>query len=277
MATWPEQELLPSLRASLADADSALLCVAFANQKGVNLLGPQLKVLGRRCRLVVTSSFSGETTATALASAAAMHIGVRVLNPSSGTFHPKLYLARKGTASVAVVGSANLTGGLVSNIEAAAVLKGALDDPAIADAWTLGERLWDHPANISWSAGRLSLPPEELGDELLAALRRAVPDGSVLGTLAEGRPNLVTAVTPQGVYVVTASSKAKGLPAQLVPAWMLQLAWDYLRLHRALTNHYLLAADGLNVKRSSAVCTLLARLPGVEVVSTGPIALRLVD
>ena len=47
MATWPEQELLPSLRASLADADSALLCVAFANQKGVNLLGPQLKVLGR--------------------------------------------------------------------------------------------------------------------------------------------------------------------------------------------------------------------------------------
>ena len=226
---------------------------------------------------MVTSSFSGETTATALASAAAMHIGVRVLNPSSGTFHPKLYLARKGTASVAVVGSANLTGGLVSNIEAAAVLKGALDDPAIADAWTLGERLWDHPANISWSAGRLSLPPEELGDELLAALRRAVPDGSVLGTLAEGRPNLVTAVTPQGVYVVTASSKAKGLPAQLVPAWMLQLAWDYLRLHRALTNHYLLAADGLNVKRSSAVCTLLARLPGVEVVSTRPIALRLVD
>jgi hypothetical protein len=273
VATWPGQGLLPSLREALADADSALLCVAFANQKGVNLLEPQLGVLGRRCRLLVTSSFGGETTATALASAASMHLDVRVLNPSSGTFHPKLYLARKGTASVAVVGSANLTGGLVSNIEAAAVLKGALNDPAIADAWALGERLWEHPANVDWSAGRLSLPPEELAPELLGALRQAVPDGSVLATLANGRPNLVTAVVPQGVYVETTSSRAKGLPAQLVPAWMLQLAWDYLCMHGALTNRYLLAADGLNVKRSSAVCTILAQLPDVEVASTRPIAL----
>jgi hypothetical protein len=54
---------------------------------------------------------------------------------------------------------------------------------------------------------------------------------------------------------------------------MLQLAWDYLSLHGAPTNRYLLAADGLNVKRSSAVCTILAQLPDVEVGSTRPIAL----
>jgi hypothetical protein len=42
-----------------------------------------------------------------------------------------------------------------------------------------------------------------------------------------------------------------------------------------LTNRFLLSTDGLNVKRSSFVCALLAELPEVNVESTRPITLRL--
>jgi hypothetical protein len=49
---------------------------------------------------------------------------------------------------------------------------------------------------------------------------------------------------------------------------MFTLAWDYLRTHGLLSNRYLLATDGLNVKRSSAVCAILARLPGVDHTAT---------
>jgi hypothetical protein len=45
---------------------------------------------------------------------------------------------------------------------------------------------------------------------------------------------------------------------------MFKLAWDYLRRHERLSNRYLLATDGLNVKRWSAVCAILAKLPGVS-------------
>ena len=55
---------------------------------------------------------------------------------------------------------------------------------------------------------------------------------------------------------------------------MVQAAWEHLTAHGTLTNTHLLAKDGLNVKRSSAVCALLARLPEVTVVSVRPIMLR---
>ena len=56
----PEGERTPAQRARLVEADG-LLCVAFANRRGVNLLSPQLARLGGRCRLVVTTAF-GQTT-----------------------------------------------------------------------------------------------------------------------------------------------------------------------------------------------------------------------
>jgi hypothetical protein len=43
-----------------------------------------------------------------------------VLNPAGGKFHPKLYLTRSPASAVAVVGSANLTSGLVANIDTGA-------------------------------------------------------------------------------------------------------------------------------------------------------------
>ena len=82
-------------------------------------------------------------------------------------------------------------------------------------------------------------------------------------------------VTPDGVWVETERSRALGRPAQLVEAWIIQLAWEWLSTHGTLTNRHLLAEDGLNVKRSSFVCALLARLPGVQVATTRPIALAL--
>jgi hypothetical protein len=75
--------------------------------------------------------------------------------------------------------------------------------------------------------------------------------------------------------MLTEQTKARGRGPQLVPAWMVQPAWDYLQMHGRMSNRYLLANDGLNVKRSSFVCALLAQLPQIEVASTRPITLRL--
>jgi hypothetical protein len=52
------------------------------------------------------------------------------------------------------------------------------------------------------------------------------------------------------------------------------MAWEHLTGHGSLTNSHLLSSAGLNVKRASAVCALLARLPGVVVDSSRPIDLR---
>jgi hypothetical protein len=77
------------------------------------------------------------------------------------------------------------------------------------------------------------------------------------------------------VWIETERSARLGRGAEPVPAWMLNVAWDHLVANGRLTNRYLLAEDGLNVKRSSAVCALLAALPFVEVVSRRPIELAL--
>lgn len=113
-----------------------------------------------------------------------------------------------------------------------------------------------------------------LDDELLALLRTHVPAGTTIETLSLGQPNWIAAVTEKGVLIETERSRSLGQEAQLVPVWMLQLAWNHLNEHGRLTNKHLLATDGLNVKRSSAVCALLAHLPTVEVESRRPIVLR---
>jgi hypothetical protein len=117
------------------------------------------------------------------------------------------------------------------------------------------------------------MPDEHLQPDLLALLREHTPAGAVIATVSTGKPNWVIGVEERGVWIETEASRTKGTGAQLVPAWMIQIAWDHLRRHGTLDNTYLLASSGLNVKRSSAVCALLVRLPDVSLSSTRPIRL----
>lgn len=111
--------------------------------------------------------------------------------------------------------------------------------------------------------------------ELIELIRAHVPPGSEIHTLRHNRPNWIVEVSDTHVLVETERSRAAGAGPQSVPAWMFEAAWAHLKTHRRLENKFLRAADGLNAKRSSAVCAILARLPGVEVESYGPIVLTL--
>lgn len=109
-----------------------------------------------------------------------------------------------------------------------------------------------------------------LETELRAVMERV---GSV-STIARGQVNRIEDVTGEGVTMSTDSSDDKAIGPQLIPAWMLNVAWHHLRETGSLSLRHLVSSDGLNVKRSSAVCALLAQLPGVTVASTQPIELR---
>jgi hypothetical protein len=265
--------MLDALRYTLNRAEEAILCSAFVRRAGVHLVEPQLTALGDRARLVATSTFGGPSTNEAFAALGDLKTRLRVANPSRGTFHPKLYVARTRRAARALIGSANLTGGLVSNVEVGVLLEGPRDDTALREAWSTASAYWSHEAAELWSPMAAETTPEEFDRNLLAAIQAEVDRDPVFTTLATGRPNLVRDVTPAGLWVETEASAAKGRPAQLIPAWMFQLALDHLDAHGSLTNAYLLASEGLNVKRSSAVCAILSRLPGVEVASRRPVEL----
>ncbi len=117
--TTSDRSLLHAVRSTLDRAEEAFLCVAFVQERGLHLLERELETLQRRkapVRLLVTTTFQ-TTSPSALAMASGLGLDVRVLNPGSGTFHPKLYLGASSTTSSAVIGSANLTGGLVTNFE----------------------------------------------------------------------------------------------------------------------------------------------------------------
>ena len=265
ITTRGENTLLAGLRSVLAGADQALLCVAFVQAAGVQLLRPQLAGIAASTRLLVTTTF-GQSSHEALHMAHGLGMSVSILNYGRGTFHPKMYLARRGSAAIAVIGSSNLTGGLVNNIEAAVLLRGRPDDLPIRAAWDLAEDLWCDPQRQPWTPGAAPAQPEVLDPELQRLLIDACREHrGEFRTLGQGKPNRVIEVTAGGLYVETEASRAKGRPPQLIPAWMLTLAWDYLQAHGQLTNRYLLATEGLNVKRSSAVLAILATLPEVTV------------
>ena len=114
----------------------------------------------------------------------------------------------------------------------------------------------------------------ELDPQLLYELRSAIQPDSVITTLANGKPNRIVEIRSDGVVIETERSRKLERDPELVPAWMLQTAWDHLRTTHRLSNRELLATDRLNVKRSSAVCALLAHLPGVVVSSSRPIVLE---
>ncbi|MBL8775338.1 MAG: hypothetical protein JNK12_05385 [Acidimicrobiales bacterium] len=111
---------------------------------------------------------------------------------------------------------------------------------------------------------------EKMEPDLLRRLSAAVQAGTTILTIANSQPNKVVDIGPDGVWINTDKSSNERGP-QLVPAWMLNEAWAHLTADRSLSNTDLIKT----VKRSSAVLALLRQLPGVTVVSTRPVVLRL--
>src|SRR5262245_44256927 len=96
-----------------------------------------------------------------------------------------------------------------------------------------------------------------LEPDLLDALRSSIEVGEVVRTAGQGRPNTVIAIEPEGVSIETERSEHRGTGPQLVPAWMIQAGFDELMRRGSLTQGHL--QRDLNVKRSAAVCALLAQ------------------
>lgn len=123
---------------------------------------------------------------------------------------------------------------------------------------------------------RLSdLGVESLSDELLEMILDAVKVGEVISTLGTARPNRIVSIDSAGIRVATEKSERKVTGPQLVPAWMIVVAWDHLRQHGNLTQKQLV--NELNVKRSAFIRALLSRLPNVEFDAVPRVSLRLVE
>jgi len=206
------REPLEAVRRVLDGADEALLGVAFVQRRGVNLVERALQNVGSG-RLVITTVF-GSTTSEGLDAMRYLGFGVRVLNPRGGTFHPKLYLARHGHEIAAVVGSANLTSGLVANIELVAVLRGPREAPELQRLVDLSESWWADRDAVDWSAGTVTAPREVLEPGLLAQIEVALAANPEVVTLTDARPNRVTEVTSDGIWVETERFRRLGRPPQ---------------------------------------------------------------
>lgn len=260
--------LLPALRTSTAAASNLLWCVAFVSVAGLHLVARELQQVPGCRRLLATGVFGGDTTRAALAEASRLGMDVRVLNLGGGTYHPKVYLF-DGPQRRGVIGSGNLTGGLVCNVEAGLWLDSGT---ALDDAWHLGEELWEHPDATAWRSDTLMPPAESMSEQLFGALLASLHEGQIIPTLQGQRLNKIVTINVDAVWVETEATTAKGRSAAPVPGWMLQLAYDRLRSHGTLTNTTLL--NELRVHRSSFVCAALARLPDVAVTSRAPITLK---
>jgi len=152
-------------------------------------------------------------------------------------------------------------------------LRGSLEDEPIVKAWEWVNTLWADERVERWMPQVIELAEEEFEPELFAALHAEVERDPVFMTLGGSpRKNRVVMLTRTAAYVETERSRANVGGPQPIPAWMFNLAWDRLRTHRTLSNAELL--DELRVHRSSAVCAVLARLPGVERVAGRTITLR---
>lgn len=268
--THDDRNLLGGIRRVLTHADEAYLCVAFASPVGVGLIKP---TLGKKTSILATTVFGGETHA-GLAMAQRAGASVHVLNPSGATYHPKVYVARHDDRVRAVVGSANLTGGLVKNVEAGVYMEGDMRERELAFLFEWARGLWEHDTVRAYEPPVTEDARDRLDDDVLADIRRAVDATPVFTTLGRGAENRVVECTAHGLYVETASTRSKGAGPQRIEPWMIQVALDYLEDHERLDYETLTFGEnekkgvvgGLNVKRSSFVLALLARLPGLRAV-----------
>ena len=114
---------------------------------------------------------------------------------------------------------------------------------------------------------------QDFDDTLLRLIRSAIEPGIVIETVTSQRPNRIVAIQSQGLLVETRRSEDRGSGPQLVPAWMINVAWDHLCRTGQLVQSELV--NDMNVKRSAFVCALLRLFPGVVVRSTRPTVLEL--
>ncbi|KUI09918.1 hypothetical protein AU190_05765 [Mycolicibacterium acapulense] len=113
----------------------------------------------------------------------------------------------------------------------------------------------------------------ELDDELYNRIASVLEAGDEIETLSISRPNWISSFDRSGVWVETERSRARRSGPQLVPAWMIAVAWERLSERGALSHAELLGE--MNVKRSAFVCALLARFRDVVVRQIRPTVLEL--
>lgn len=148
-------------------------------------------------------------------------VELRILNPGAGaTFHPKRGLSRTGKSIRAVIGPANLTGGLASNLEAAVDLEGRRGDEPLDRAWTWAEALWGDPRVTTWQPGATAdATAETFEPELFAHPQAAVALDPVFRTLGRTpRANRVTDLSRVEVQVETARSARMRGGSASIPA-----------------------------------------------------------
>jgi len=112
----------------------------------------------------------------------------------------------------------------------------------------------------------------ELDDDLLERITEIVKDGDVIETLSNKRTNWIASFDRAGVWVETERSRARGAGPQLVPAWMIVVAWERLCKNGTLSHIELL--HDMKIMRSAFVCALLAQFPDVVVVQDRPAVLE---
>lgn len=266
LANGTSSPVLPAIRGLILGADDVLLCSAFVDTSGVMLLARELRLVTGRSRLVATSLFNGGRTLAALDDATELGVECRLHNTGRGTFHPKVLVARRGDVDRVIVGSANLTSGLVANVEAAVERDDV--DGAVRQA---AESWWDAAVPLENIRGQREA--DVLSAELFTALRGSISVGDVVMTLGpRPQPNTVRGIGRRGLLVETHRSRNRGEGPQLIEPRMLQVAWEVLRAEGVLTNRRLL--HDLRVMRSSFVCATLATIPGAAVTSRRPITLE---
>jgi len=267
----PNGGLLKGMRSVFDDATESILCVAFINRAGVALIENELQKLGPSARVLLTSVF-GSTTQPALETLRGLGCQIKILNLSGGTYHPKLYHANAPRFSTAAIGSANLTSGLIKNVEVMSLFRGDSDWKPIRESAAIAEDLWNHPSAITAINSDVESKDEVFSPELESLIRRTFRLGQTIQTISQGQHNRIIEILPIGILIETERTKSKGKVPQLVDAWMIELAWDSLKSFGELSNTTLL--NDLKVHRSSAVCALLAHFEGVSVASTRPITLK---
>jgi HKD family nuclease len=266
----PNGGLLKGMRSVFDDATESILCVAFINRAGVALIENELQKLGPSARVLLTSVF-GSTTQPALHTLQRLGCRVKILNLSGGTYHPKLYLARAPRFSTAAIGSANLTSGLIKNVEVMSRFRGDPDWKPIWESATIAEDLWNHSGALPSMEAVAESKEEVFSPDLESLIRRTFHLGQTVKTISQGQANRIMEILPTGILMETERTESRGTGPQLVDAWMIELAWDSLKSCGELSNTTLL--NELKIHRSSAVCALLAHFEGVRVVSTRPILL----